>query len=338
MTGFMLVLYLAASAQAELLVHYTFDETSGTVATDASGNGHDGVVGGTITWIEGTLNGAIEFPGNDSVVLPAAAMGMTSDNGSVSFWMNCINPIASQDIGTIFWAGDNTTGGGFGGENEMHVHIERPEPVWTGGELGFWVLANPNVHIFTDPDKGTSANTAPVNPILLGDEQWHHVAATWGNGFIKLYIDGSKIMESAYVSTSYPLTHMYLGQMANQGRTYIGKLDDVRIFTAPLLDFEVSDLFNRVTNVSKVTGNRNHLSFYPNPASDDLNVRFVTESGKLAEVSLVNLVGQEVATIPVSTINGVNEMTLSLDGIAAGIYFVRLELDNEITVGKLMVR
>ncbi len=339
LTCILLVLGLIAGAQpAELLVHYKLDDGTGTIAADASGNGLDGTVNGAAaSWVEGTLGGALQFAGAENVTLPAVAMSMTSNNGSVAFWIKMGTP--EGDINTLFWAGDNTTGGGFGSENEMHVHVEEAvDNVWTGGELGFFVeLGETDVHIFSDPAKGTTPGDPPVDPILMGDDEWHHVAASWGNSVVRLYIDGALIMEKPYTSTDFQLSNIFLGQMGNGGRTYTGIMDDVRIFTGVLQSFEVEDLFNKVSTTRDIKSS-NNLSFYPNPASDVLNVRFVSESGKLAEVSLVNLVGQEVVTIPVSTNSGANDVALNLDGIVTGIYFIRLELDNEVIVGKVRIK
>lgn len=337
LTSAFLVLSLAVSAQpAELKVHYLFDETDGTVAADASGNGFDGTVTNA-TWTEGTLGGALQLPGDASnVTLPAEAIGMNSDFGSVSFWINCDVP---SSIYTIFWAGDNTTGGGFGAENEMHIHLESAGDSWSGGELSFFIIANPNTFLFTDPAKGTDPAAAPVSPTLVGDLQWHHVAATWGNGtVVQLFLDGQKVSETAYTSTSYDLSNIYIGQMANASRLYAGKIDDFRLFTGILNLVEISNLYMKITNVDKFTSNNNNLSCYPNPAIGNLNVDFMSNAGNLAEISLVNLVGQQVVTNSVHTTTGANNTTLSLDGVAPGMYFIQLELDNEVTIGKILVK
>ena len=92
------------------------------------------------------------------------------------------------------------------------------------------------------------------------------------------------------------------------------------------------------TNLDEVTKNRNNLSFYPNPAQDYLNVMFPSKAGKLAEISLVNLTGQKVAISSFKTITGVNNVSVNLNGMARGIYFVQLELDNEVTVEKVMIK
>lgn len=345
LTWFVLTLCLTAGAQpAELLVHYKLDDASGLVAADASGNGNDGTVNGTPKWVDGTTDGAFEFSGTENISLPAAELGLTPEIGSVAFWMNADVP--SSGINTMFWAGDNTTGGGFGPENEMHLHLEQAvSGTWLGGELTLYIMENADpdpddiIFLHSDPDKGGEDERAnpPVNPILLGDKQWHHIAGTWGNGMATMYIDGEKIAESAYVPGSYALSNIYLGKMADGGRTYTGILDDFRIYNGVLTEIEVSDLFNKITAIHD-TKSRSNLSFYPNPALDFLSVNFDSKAGKTAMISVINPVGQAIATNSIETLTGANNVTLDLAGVAGGIYFVQLELDNEITTEKIIVQ
>ncbi|MCC6302037.1 MAG: hypothetical protein IT489_04465, partial [Gammaproteobacteria bacterium] len=51
----------SVDAQAALVAHWTFDEASGTVAGDASGNGNTGTLIGGPTWVAGQRGGALSF-------------------------------------------------------------------------------------------------------------------------------------------------------------------------------------------------------------------------------------------------------------------------------------
>ncbi len=237
-----LILSPAGNTSAQLLVHYKLDEASGTVAVDTSGKGNDGIIDGTPGWVAGWLDGALQFDGSLSVTLPAGNMGLRSDTGSVAFWMNMSE--VTGGINTIWWGGDNTTGGGMGPENEMHIHIETSVgDVWQGGELCFRVLHGPLIHLHSDPEKGDASvpGNPPANPILMNDSQWHHVVCTWGDadGNVNLYLDGNLLQQAAYTTPSYPLTNIYLGQMADGGRTYTGLLDDVQIYGGALTEDEI---------------------------------------------------------------------------------------------------
>lgn len=343
LTCFVLVLGVAVYAQtAELLVHYTFNETSGTVAADASGNGYDGTIIGTTTWVEGTLGGALQFTGDSGLVIPApilvtASDSMTSNTGAVALWVKCDVPTS---IYTLWWGGDNTTGGGFGNENEMHLHLEQAGSSWTGGEVSFFAIGNPNGFIFSDPAKGTDPAAAPVNPTLVDDNAWHHIAATWGGSLVRLYIDGLKINEGAYTATDYPLTHMFLGQMANRSRNFIGAIDDFRLYSAPLNDIEVSDLYYKITKVdeNKITEDLTELAVYPNPAADDITVRFFSNTNSKATVSLVSTTGQVLETVELNAIPNYNKVLFDATKYSPGVYFIDLEVEGRTSHSKLMIR
>ncbi|MFB0525287.1 MAG: LamG domain-containing protein [Phycisphaerae bacterium] len=250
LTCFVLVLSLAGSASAQLMVYYKLDETSGTTAFDSSGKGNDGIVGGDPNWVIGYLDGGLRFSENDDangITIPALNLGMRSDTGSVAFWMNLAN--LGTGINTIWWGGDNTTGGGMGPENEMHIHVEIPVAnVWQGGELCFRVLhGTPSmIHLHSDPNKADATNpgAVPVSPILVNDSNWHHVVGTWGddNGNVNLYLDGVLLQQAAFTTPSYPLTNMFLGRMAGGGRVYNGILDEVQIYGRAITEQEIRDI------------------------------------------------------------------------------------------------
>ncbi|MBU0579479.1 hypothetical protein KJ628_05955, partial [Patescibacteria group bacterium] len=63
-----LVLGVAANASADLVAHWRFDEGSGTIAADVSGNGNDGTLRGDPRWVAGVIGGALEFDGNGDYV------------------------------------------------------------------------------------------------------------------------------------------------------------------------------------------------------------------------------------------------------------------------------
>ncbi len=51
--SFVLVLSIAGNVSAELVGYWKFDEGSGTIAYDSSGNGLDGTLNGDPQWVEG---------------------------------------------------------------------------------------------------------------------------------------------------------------------------------------------------------------------------------------------------------------------------------------------
>ena len=56
------------AADPSLVGWWTLDESSGTIAHDASGKGNDGTLHGGPTWVAGRIDGALLFDGQDDYV------------------------------------------------------------------------------------------------------------------------------------------------------------------------------------------------------------------------------------------------------------------------------
>jgi hypothetical protein len=244
----------------------------------------------------------MEFFANENVTLPAEVMELTSYVGSVVFWMYSDVPTG---IYTMWWGGDNLTGTGFGPENEMHIHLESAvSNIWIGGELSFFAWADPNVHLHSDPAKGgaDAPGNVPVSPILLGDLQWHQVAGTWDGGSMKLYIDGLLVMEWPYVPLVYDLSHIFLGQMASGNRRYMGKLDEVRIYSDAITDIEIYNLFEDPSvhvdhnPAEKPQAFALHQN-YPNPFNPATSITYELNTPDHVQLNIYNTSGERVASL-----------------------------------------
>ena len=84
------VLNMASDASADLVAHWPFDEGSGTVAHDASGNGHDGSFEGSPQWTSPGWNGigwCLQFGGdNDRVTVES--FDLTGSGITLAAWIN----------------------------------------------------------------------------------------------------------------------------------------------------------------------------------------------------------------------------------------------------------
>ena len=79
-----------------------------------------------------------------------------------------------------------------------------------------------------------------------------------------MYIDGVKIVEKAYTSANFALSNMFFGQMLGGGRRFIGLMDDARVYKGILTQFEVEDLYNKVTYIDNhIANDATQLSTYP---------------------------------------------------------------------------
>lgn len=79
-------------------------------------------------------------------------------------------------------------------------------------------------------------------------------------------------------------------------------------------------------------------SMYPNPANGSTNVSFNLKKSAKVKMSVINIVGQEVTSSDAGFMNaGNNTISLNLNGLKAGVYFVNISVDGASTTKKLTI-
>ena len=214
---------------------WKFDEGSGTVAYDSSGNGNDGNLTNGPTWATGKIGGALSFDGvNDYVDFGQKNLGVNS-NLSVSYWFK-----PNNGNGVIVEQGWNFTHNEFGwvvylGAND-YAPAARSISFGSGDESG-----NYNSKAIVQD----AADTVDLNV-------WQHVSVIKVGTNIKIYLVGSlshegQIQKSAITYNSgYSLS---IGKDltdtgSNYNSLYQGLLDDIRIYDRALSAAEVQALYN----------------------------------------------------------------------------------------------
>ena len=90
----------------DMVVWYKFDETSGTSASDSSGNGKTGTLNGSCTWVAGAINNAVNIPGGTSYVAVPNNINSGITNFTVATWVKLTSSSANM---RIFDFGSSTT-------------------------------------------------------------------------------------------------------------------------------------------------------------------------------------------------------------------------------------
>ena len=221
-----LVLALATGASADLAAIWTFDEGSGTVAADSSGNGHDiDAFNGTPVWTEGNYGGALEF-GEDDYVEATGYAGITgTDPRTCTAWIK--TSTAGQQ--TIMTWGLNVA------DQKWRIRIEAS-----------------NNSLRVENNGGNHWGTTD-----LADGEWHHTAVTFeddGTPDIRdslLYVDGQ--LEAIDGGADQPVNtnvggtvRIGLGPWA-AGRSFNGLIDDVRIYDHALSADEILGSMSELT-------------------------------------------------------------------------------------------
>ena len=78
------------------------------------------------------------------------------------------------------------------------------------------------------------------------------------------------------------------------------------------------------------------FSIFPNPASDAINVRFATTESTSTTVNVIDITGKVIRTINLGTTNGTQQISIDLNELTTGIYFVELVNDNGTQIKKFV--
>lgn len=197
--------------------HWKLDETSGTIAADATGAARHASVVGTAAWTAGKIGNALQFNGATSLVAP----------GLVG---------APRNVTLMAWA--NLTSADSGGA----------EIISLGDCLAIRLNEGSQSRAFFY--NGASWQGPAVSQTFAG-AGWRHLAAVFNDDAdtFKLYLNG---VEVGSYATSQSISYAGLGGNTVIGRhgngqtsyDFNGKIDDVRIYTRALCPAEILDIYN----------------------------------------------------------------------------------------------
>jgi hypothetical protein len=202
-----------------LVAHWKFDDGSGKIAADSSGNGHNGTLIGDTSWAKGVLNGALAFDGDGDYVDIGKSPDFDIENQiTVSAWIK-VNAF-DRDWQSIVAKGDRAW------------RIQRN---WNTNTLEFACSGL----IVPGTDWGQIFGSINVN-----DGHWHHVAGVYDEEKIYLYIDGSlDASASAPGKIRVNDQPVYIGENSQMpNRFWNGLIDDVRICSYALSKEEISEI------------------------------------------------------------------------------------------------
>ena len=103
------------------------------------------------------------------------------------------------------------------------------------------------------------------------------------------------------------------------------------------LEIDTVGLF--ATNPLSITdiNNTDYFSVYPNPANNHTNITISSDKTEKVTLTIVDLLGKEIAKREKVISSGVNTETINLSGCQNGVYFLNLKIGNEVTTKKLII-
>jgi hypothetical protein len=204
---------------AGLVGRWKLDEGTGTMASDSSGNGNDGVIKGA-AWAAGSFPGAkyanpgaLRFTNDDSVQLGVKALPANNKPQTVAFWLN-YTAVPSAD-GAVCVA--LTDGKGGGSRLKLGFKNQRLAAVKGGGTTNL-------------------VNAAPPAP------GWHHFAYTFDGSVHRLFVDGQQKAMSTATPDNGAVANARLGGNFDSSEGFTGFLDEIRIYDHPLAAAEIAAL------------------------------------------------------------------------------------------------
>jgi hypothetical protein len=208
-----------------MIAHWTLDESSGTVVSDSSGNGHDGQLTGG-TWIaDGRFGGALRLAAGDAVAAPG--FPAPTANWSLSVWLRMSDQQFAADAGDLFTeilSTENFRSAGW------QINVDK-------------VLAQPRyVFSYWSPPLKDYVGVK-CSCVRIGE--WVHLAATVDTNAnrISLYLNGTFADQETRPSDIVPGdSTLYFGRWNMDGRLLDGDLDDVAIWARALTPEEISAL------------------------------------------------------------------------------------------------
>ena len=309
-----------SAAEDGLVLHFTFDNVSGSSVKDASGQGNHGkVLGGAKVIKVGALN-AMLFDGKDDYIECAPTPSLDIKyTGTLEVWFKA-SPIQGGLICRV-------TGGAWKDERLVfgfNTHRKSNSLLWAMAD-GHSV-------------RYVSREAPPNN-------RWTHAVLTYDGGLVKVFVDG--LLVDVRGGTRHEVTPqainpdirdvpLYVGRAIGIGKGYFkGMMTDVRVYNRALSEQELFAHFKAkaktlradTTGLGKV---RMKVHVYADygllTARVDVRRLWPLPKGARVELSLLRL-GQTKPLKKLETDNlpdyGKARMTLRLPDLAAGTYVLR---------------
>jgi hypothetical protein len=225
-----------------LVAYYSFD----TNATDGSGKGNNGYVYGSVDFVAGKKGNAAKFKGMGTN--PTSNYGYSSrfhsfiyvPNSSTLQFTNSMTVSAYVMIDDASGMGTHGTGTA-GRYTSYGVHTLISKYCFQVGHSSTFYVAGDKIYttISSPQDKyGKTSFNKKVG-------EWFHIAYTYTNGVLKVYIDGNLVSQATTNLELSRANNQYLLIGMNQSAWWYpmnGKIDELRIYNTALTDAEIKQL------------------------------------------------------------------------------------------------
>lgn len=233
LTGFcvlLLPILLSKSGYAidpnTIIGQWHFDDGSGKVAKDSSGNGNDGSLVGDTKWVDGKSGKALLFDGqNDCVTMPVDRD--IPDEFTLSAWIyqesEAKSPGDDGDYGQTILSSSNVA-----------------------NNYSFWLLTyrGEQIRFYAFETAPAVGNSLLTNDKVISLGQWHHIAATAVKGQDSvIYVDGEEKARMNNKGLETTSTGYFVGDLrVDRQIAFNGIIDEVTVFDVALSPADIAIL------------------------------------------------------------------------------------------------
>ncbi|MEP7265798.1 MAG: LamG-like jellyroll fold domain-containing protein [Bacteroidota bacterium] len=314
--GYMCIQPVISSAQVStdsLLLDMSFDGN----ANDFSGNNNNGILHNCTldTNRFGQPNKCYRFNGVDSYIEIPASPSMnriqSSNVISISAWVNIFQWWNNVNVFSIFERYNPSTDAGW-----------LFEANWVGGGLLF--LA----------DETNGANWVG-GTYAWNFHEWHHLALTYDHaqGIANFYVDSALVSAAPYTASIFAAdttAPFVIGRsLAGPDEYSDGLIDDYKIYNRVLTASEIGNIFT--TGLHEEFSD-NELSIFPNPANDQVSIRYNLQNKKTS-LQIFNSLGELVSSREL--INPA--ITINVNDFPEGLYVIRIVDDGNWVTRKMIL-
>jgi hypothetical protein len=309
------------TVESGLVGYWRFDEGSGNIAADSSGNGNNGTLMNNPAWVDGKYGKALSFNGvNNNVVVPDSSSLDLSSAVTVMAWVY-LPKGAHYAEGRIL--GKDASNGG--SNLNLDIHNDAGNVSF---DLGYG-------YGFTGPILVSSG--------YVPREVWTHVAATYDGSLAKIYINGvfdSSISWTAGFDTNNGMPLCIGSKNYSPGYYFFinATIDEVKLFNRVLSQQEIQNEIEGtpvsespvIYSVSVITSKTRLQTIYIN-GSGFMNTQPQTQSLGDGSVDTVNS-----STTPSLVINDIGKWAAGwiATGVSCGIgVIINSWSGNQIVLG-----
>ena len=239
-----------------LIGHWKFDESSGTTASDGSGNNYHAELfnaeDGSSSWVDGKVNGGIELDGTDDYLaiqtLNYTQAGEIPAMTAVA-WVKTSK--SDQSYVISYDRSENWRFTVSGDLNNGRMYLASTDSAGTtSDDYGNTVLNDGNWHLITvSYDSSTSLKKFYLDGNADGTITTHSNNSLGAGDTTRFGVIGTGNEEIAY--NSYQTTN---GEVRNYVHNFQGTLDEIRLYDRALTDAEVNYLYFQATTDSDSDG------------------------------------------------------------------------------------